>query len=182
MCRLRLVSENDLFLTLGFGTSNARNENLRPLLNTNIPLISGNYGLRNHFWPLESRFLMRKNEKKSIFSKPPQCLILSFWILSLHIIICQFKKNPPWYIFCVSPHVPATSEKHYQVTDPPTWIQEMLAHLKRQWYSRKYAFRPIFEKLLQQASHTKRRIIVRSQMMLTTKPNILIATTMVSMR
>ena len=44
-----LVSENDLFLTLGLGTSNARNENLRPLLNTNIPLISGNYGLRNHF-------------------------------------------------------------------------------------------------------------------------------------
>ena len=66
-----LVSENDLFLTLGLGTSNARNENLRPLLNTNIPPISGNYDLRNHFLPLESRFLMRKNEKKSIFSKPP---------------------------------------------------------------------------------------------------------------
>ena len=29
----------DLFLTLGLGTSRARNENLRPLLNTNIPLI-----------------------------------------------------------------------------------------------------------------------------------------------
>ena len=26
-----------------------------------------------------------------------------------HIIICQFKKNPPWYIFFVSVHVPATS-------------------------------------------------------------------------
>ena len=39
-------------------------ENLRPLLNTNIPLISGKYGLRNHFWPLESHFLMRKSEKK----------------------------------------------------------------------------------------------------------------------
>ena len=94
-----LVSENDLFLTLGLGTSNARNENLRPLLNTNIPLISGNYGLRNHFWPLESRFLMRKNEKKSIFSKPPNLPILSFWILNLHIIICQFQKNPPRNIF-----------------------------------------------------------------------------------
>ena len=104
-----LVSENDLFLTLGLGTSNARNENLRPLLNTNIPLISGNYGLRNHFWPLESRFLMRKNEKKSIFSKTPQCPILSFWILNLHIIICQFQKNPPWYISFVSFHVSATS-------------------------------------------------------------------------
>ena len=126
---------------------------------------------------------MRKNEKKSIFFKPLQCPILSFWILNLHIIICQFQKKIHRDIFFfVSPHVPATSEKHYEQTDSPTWIQEMLAHLKRQWYSRKYAFRPIFEKLLQQASHTKRRIIVRSQMMLTTKPNILIATTMVSMR
>ena len=42
----------------------------------NIPLISGNYGLRNHFWPLENRFLMRKSEKKLIFSKPPHCMFL----------------------------------------------------------------------------------------------------------
>ena len=34
--------------------SSARNENLRPLLNSNIPLINGKYGLRNHFSPLES--------------------------------------------------------------------------------------------------------------------------------
>ena len=47
-----LVSENDIFLTLGSGTSNARNENLRPLLKTNIPIISGKFGLRNHFLPL----------------------------------------------------------------------------------------------------------------------------------
>ena len=99
-----LVSENDLFLTLGLGTSNARNENLRPLLNTNIPLISGNYVLRNHFWPLESCFLMRKNEKKSIFSKPPNLPILSFWILNLHIIICQFqKRSTKKHFFCLSP-------------------------------------------------------------------------------
>ena len=38
-----LVSENDLFLTLGSDTASARNENLRPLLHTNIPLISGKY-------------------------------------------------------------------------------------------------------------------------------------------
>ena len=49
------------------GTSSARNENQRPLFNRNIPLISGKYGLRNHFWPLESRFLMRKSEKKFFF-------------------------------------------------------------------------------------------------------------------
>ena len=41
----------------------AWNENLRPLLNRNIPLISGKYGLKNHF-DQESGFLMRKNEKK----------------------------------------------------------------------------------------------------------------------
>ena len=46
------------------GTSSARNENLRPLLDTNIPLISGKYGLRHHFWPLEIGFLVRKSEKK----------------------------------------------------------------------------------------------------------------------
>ena len=59
-----LVSENNLFLILGSGTSSARNENLRPLLNINIPLIRGRYGLRNHFWPLESCFLTRKSDKK----------------------------------------------------------------------------------------------------------------------
>ena len=51
-----LVSESGIFLTLGSGTSSTRNKNLRPLFNRNIPLISGKYGLRNHFWPLESRF------------------------------------------------------------------------------------------------------------------------------
>ena len=31
------------------------------------------------------------------FEKWPKILI--FWILNLHIIMCQIKKNPPWYIF-----------------------------------------------------------------------------------
>ena len=56
-----LVNESGLFLTLGSGTYSSPIKNLTPLLNTNIPLISGKYGLRNHFWPLESRFLMRKS-------------------------------------------------------------------------------------------------------------------------
>ena len=59
-----LVSENDLFFTLGSATFSARNENLGPLPNTNIHQFSGKYGLRKHFWPLESRFHMRKSEKK----------------------------------------------------------------------------------------------------------------------
>ena len=45
----KAILESGLFLTLGSGTSIARNENLGPLLNTNKPLISGKYGLRNHF-------------------------------------------------------------------------------------------------------------------------------------
>ena len=65
-----LLSESGLFLTLGSGSSSARNKNLRPLLNRNIPLISGKYGLKNHFWPLESVFLMRKREKRG--EKGPQ--------------------------------------------------------------------------------------------------------------
>ena len=59
-----LVSESGPFLTLGSGTFSARNKNLSPLLNRNIPLISGHYGLRNHFWLRESGFLMKKSEKK----------------------------------------------------------------------------------------------------------------------
>ena len=62
--------------------SSAQNENLRPPLNTNIPLISGKYGFRNHFWPLESRFLMRKSEKNAFpFSQNP--LMDRFWSLGI---------------------------------------------------------------------------------------------------
>ena len=39
-----LISEDDLSLTRGLGTSSARNENLGPLLNANILPISGKYG------------------------------------------------------------------------------------------------------------------------------------------
>ena len=53
-----------LFLALSLGTSGSRNENLRPLFNTNISPISGKHGFKNHFWPLESVFLMSKSEKK----------------------------------------------------------------------------------------------------------------------
>ena len=66
----------------------ARNKNLRPLLNTNIPLISGKYGSRNHFWPPESRFLMSKSEKNAFFSKPFNGPILIFWNLILYTFLC----------------------------------------------------------------------------------------------
>ena len=65
----RLQLKKWLFLTFWMDTSNARNKNLRPLFNTNIPPISGKYGLRNHFWSLESGFLMRKREENDFFLK-----------------------------------------------------------------------------------------------------------------
>ena len=93
-----------LFLTFRMGTSNARNKNLRPLFNTNIPPISGKYGLRNHFWSLESGFLMRKREENDFFSKSAKLPILSFWILNVHIIICQFqKRSTVIHFFSLSP-------------------------------------------------------------------------------
>ena len=79
--RCLLASENGLFLTLGLGTSSARNENLRPLLNTNRPLISGIYGLRNHFWSLEIGLFMRKREENDFFSKICNNSILRFTYL-----------------------------------------------------------------------------------------------------
>ena len=58
----------------------------------------------------EKVILVSENEKKSIFSKTPNLPILSFWILNLHIIICQFQKKSIVIHFFVSLHVPATSE------------------------------------------------------------------------
>ena len=82
-----LGRENGLFLTHGLGTSSAQNENLRPLQDTGIPLISGKYGLRNHFWPLESRFLMSKSEKKGPNFLGPKGLIFKLtYIESSHQI------------------------------------------------------------------------------------------------
>ena len=53
--------------------SSARIKNLRPLLNRNIPLISGKYGLRNHSWPLESGFSHEQKWEKGAWSNetPP---------------------------------------------------------------------------------------------------------------
>ena len=45
------------------------------------------------FWSLESGFLMRKREENDFFSKSAELPILSFWILNVHIIICQFQKR-----------------------------------------------------------------------------------------
>ena len=49
------------FLTLGSGISIARNENSSIEI---YPPISGKYGLRNQFWPLESRFSHADTEEK----------------------------------------------------------------------------------------------------------------------
>ena len=66
------------------------NENLRPLLNRNIPLIDGNYGLKNHFLPLESVFLMRKSDKKGPNFLGPLLPILRLTFLESS---CNFRKS-----------------------------------------------------------------------------------------
>ena len=47
------------------------------------------YGLRNHFWPLESVFLMRKSEKKGINSKSPRCPIFIFFVVTREVIFLK---------------------------------------------------------------------------------------------
>ena len=91
-----ISSESGLFLTLGSGTSSARNENLRPLLNRNIPLISGKYGLRwADFDLLQSIYIhIFVNENKKNYHgglilsrcmfcihvrKDPRCKLCSYW-------------------------------------------------------------------------------------------------------
>ena len=64
-----------------------------PLLNTIIPPISGKYGLRNHFWSLESGFLMRKREENDFFSKICNNSILRFTYL---------KSAQNFWLFCIS--------------------------------------------------------------------------------
>ena len=99
-CSKTYIVENGLFLTLGSGTSSARNENLRPLLITNVSLISRKYGLRNHFSPLESGFLTRKSEKKGHNFLGPLLPILGLTFLELS---CNFRQmgysRSFWYFF-----------------------------------------------------------------------------------
>ena len=78
----------------------ARNENLWPLLNTNIPRISGTYGLRNHFWPLESCFLMRKSKKKGPTFLGPMVWILKFTYSESSHWIRQLCQNRIFVHFC----------------------------------------------------------------------------------
>ena len=83
------------YVKMAFSSLSVRvlNKNLRPLLTRNIPLISGKYGLRSHFWPLESGFLMRKSEKKSPNFLLWYGLILKFTYLESTHQIRQFAKN-----------------------------------------------------------------------------------------
>ena len=69
------MAKSRLFLTFGSGTSGAWNKKLRPLFNVNIPPISGKYGLRNHFLPLESGFLMRLKVRKGALTKKKRLII-----------------------------------------------------------------------------------------------------------
>ena len=65
---------------------------------SNLPLISGKYGLRNHFWPLESVFLMRKSEKRgpNFWGEVLPILRLTFLELCCNFRKYGFKK---WWVF-----------------------------------------------------------------------------------
>ena len=80
----------------------------------------------------------------SIFSKSANLPILSFWILNLHIIICQFQKRSTVKHFFLSLHAPATSvyslTKWYNRKDVPkcklhycTYIRVMSRKCWDQW-------------------------------------------------
>ena len=113
----KVVSEaicptNKRYVSNGSGTSSAWNENLRPLLNRNISPISGKYGLRNHFWPLESGFLMRKSEKKSPNFLGPLLPILKLTFLewSRNFRKFGFKKMMGIFFYLTSLQDPCVTE------------------------------------------------------------------------
>ena len=62
-------------------------------------LISGKYGLRNHFWPLKSHFRMWKSEKKGPNSKEARWPIFKFFVGTREVI---FPKMAPIHVklFC----------------------------------------------------------------------------------
>ena len=155
-----LVSESGLFFTLGSGTSRARNKNLRPLLNRNIPLISAKYGLRNHFQSLESVFLMKKSENKGPNFWGPLLLILRLTFLEVFCNFRQFglKKNGYFFYWtglqdpCVPWQMVSAFPSFLQLTNGNQWwgnsacLTILMVHLKiqlpRQFESRMGAKRP----------------------------------------
>ena len=63
------------------------------------------------FWAKIPLYPYNVKFSNSIFSKSPNLPILGFWILNLHIIICQFQKRSTKKHFFVSLHVHATCEE-----------------------------------------------------------------------
>ena len=79
-----------LFLALSLGTSGSRNENLRPLFNTNIPSISGKYGPKNHFRPtFDFGTWFSREEKWEYILKKPSAPDFKTYIFE---IVLQFPK------------------------------------------------------------------------------------------
>ena len=90
----------------------------------------GNVALRNHFWPLESRFLISKSEKKGPNSKPPLSPdfdLLDSYSTHYHVPILRVSLHFPatsvqqvsqisYTIFSISVYnyKPKTPKPHYQ--------------------------------------------------------------------
>ena len=112
LCNCARLAQGTLFSDL-FLNLDVLNEILRLLLNTNIPLISGKYGLKNHFWPLESGFFVRKSEKEGPNSKTSQMQMFLGYLFTSDSFDCQvdykistqmqmlISWNPILYIFFV---------------------------------------------------------------------------------
>ena len=86
-----LVSDGGLYLNLCSDNSGIWNENLRPPFNRKVTPISRNYGLRNHFRPLESAFFSWGEVKIGVFSQKPLMKYFSeciSWIYSSNRSIC----------------------------------------------------------------------------------------------
>ena len=60
------------------------------------------------FWAKIPLYPYNVKFSNSIFSKSPNLPILSFWILNVLIIICQFPKRSTVKHFFLSVHAPAT--------------------------------------------------------------------------
>ena len=83
------------------------------------------------FWAKIPLYPYNVKFSKSIFSKSAHLPILSFWILNLHIIICQFqKRSTVKHFFCLSPyscHMCCDDVNHFDFILAISWLSHTLS-------------------------------------------------------
>ena len=88
------------------------------------PLLVGNMASETTFGHWKVVFSWGKGRKMT-FSQNP--LISRFWASGFWMSIlssANFKKDPPWNIFCLSVHAPATSERVFRWKADPDWLKK----------------------------------------------------------